>query len=271
MPGSTQPNEDELAAALRVVCAPLLGGLSVDVMPEVDSTNTRLLERAKAGDLSSAVLVGLRQTAGRGRLGRSWLGEAGASLMVSVGLVLNPRDWSGLSLASGLAIADALHPDITLKWPNDLWVDQGTNGRKLGGILIETATVSPALLLAHGHTAPARWCVLGVGINLTARTDIDLRTPSACLREMLPMADVASTAMAVLPAWVRAIKRFEAQGFAPLQARFHARCALAGVDVTLSDGVWGTVQGVDALGALVVHTQSGERRVSSDEVSVKPR
>lgn len=255
------------AEALHAACDPLLNGMAVEVEAEVDSTNTQLLGRARINPVRPALMVSLSQTAGRGRLGRTWHGEPGESLMFSVGLLLDPKDWSGLSLAVGLAIAEALHPDISLKWPNDLWLGKGVGGRKLGGVLIETASTQ----VQFDTPTTARWCVVGVGINLKPRGNTDLRTPSAALSELLPLCDLASTATAVAPMLIKALKRFESQGFAPLRERFHARCALAQEAVLLSDGQSGVVQGVDATGALLVHTQFGDRHVSSDEVSVKPK
>ena len=73
-----------------------------------------------------------------------------------------------------------------------------------------------------------------------------------------------------LPPLVRAVKAFEATGFAPFKDRFNQCDALAGVAVTLSDGMQGTAQGVDDCGALLVHTAQGLRRVTSSEVSVRP-
>lgn len=255
------------ADALHAVCDPLLSGMTVELETAVDSTNTQLLERARIHNARPALMLSLSQTAGRGRLGRTWHGEPGESLMFSMGLLLDPKDWSGLSLAVGLAIAEALHPDISLKWPNDLWLGKGVGGRKLGGVLIETASTQAQFETSN----TARWCVVGVGINLKPRSNTGLRTPSAALSELLPLCDLASTATAVAPMLIKALKRFEAHGFAPLRERFHARCALAQESVALSDGQSGLVQGVDATGALVVHTQFGDRHVSSDEVSVKPK
>ncbi|MCK7493397.1 MAG: hypothetical protein MZW92_19855 [Comamonadaceae bacterium] len=84
--------------------------------------------------------------------------RAGQSLTFSLALPLAPADWSGLSLAVGVSLADSLHPQVRLKWPNDLWLDQ----RKLGGILVETAS--------HGDGQLQRTVVIGVGINI-ARPD----------------------------------------------------------------------------------------------------
>jgi len=95
-------------------------GLVVEVLAEADSSNTRLLERAPGADTSARLLGGEHQSAGRGRQGRPRFTEpAGApgarpgpgTLCFSLGLVLAPADWSGLSLAVGVALAEALHPE----------------------------------------------------------------------------------------------------------------------------------------------------------------
>ncbi len=117
--------------------APELPGLHAQVLPEVDSSNSELMRRARNGDLRPQLLVALAQSAGRGRMGRSWLSQPADALTFSLGLPLHLNDWSGLSLAVGLSVAQSLHPSIELKWPNDLWWHQ----RKLAGILIETANV----------------------------------------------------------------------------------------------------------------------------------
>jgi BirA family biotin operon repressor/biotin-[acetyl-CoA-carboxylase] ligase len=141
---------------------PQLPGLSVEVLAEVDSTNTRLLERARQGDTAACLLVAERQHAGRGRQGRAWQSAPGASLTFSLGLPLSPQRWGGLSLAVGVALAEALHPLLRIKWPNDLWTldDHGAPAGKLGGILIETqgqAAAGPARPAPSGGlAAPAR-------------------------------------------------------------------------------------------------------------------
>jgi len=113
---------------------PLLPGFTVEVLPEIDSSNSELMRRARQGQTDPTLLVAESQTAGRGRMGRVWQSQPGDSLTFSLSLPFAPKDWSGLSLAVGLSLAESLHPDIRLKWPNDLWWQE----RKLGGILIIT-------------------------------------------------------------------------------------------------------------------------------------
>src|SRR5438045_8210934 len=143
------------AEALWEQLTPLLPGLSVEVVARISSTNTALLERARivqpagddtdaaqvrrsvestafgrrAADLQPCLLVAEHQTHGRGRQGRVWQAAPGASLTFSLGLPLAPQDWSGLSLAIGVALAQALDsladghaPRLGGKWPTDRWL-----------------------------------------------------------------------------------------------------------------------------------------------------
>jgi BirA family biotin operon repressor/biotin-[acetyl-CoA-carboxylase] ligase len=250
------------AEALWEQVSPRLPGFTVEILPEIDSTNTELMRRARAGQTEPVLLVAERQTAGRGRLGRAWQGAPGDSLMFSLGLPLSMADWSGLSLAVGVAVAESLHPRVGLKWPNDLWVSDASGDRKLGGILIESALMGAA-------TGP-RQAVIGIGINLAPRPAEGLSTPPAALADLWPEGDApAALARIVLPL-VAMLQDFEAQGFAPVRPRFAARDVLAGRAVRLTDGTEGRAAGVTDNGALLVHTASGMKTVTSAEVSVRP-
>ena len=182
--------------------------------------------------------------------------QTGASLTFSLGLALAPIDWSGLSLAVGLAVAHSLHPGVQLKWPNDLWFD----GRKLGGILIETVAVGEA-----------RYAVIGIGINIERPIAQDLRTPPAALRELLPDVDAAQALGLIALPLVQAVLRFAHEGFGPLRSAYHARDLLYGQALVCTDGTVGEGRGVDASGALLLHTASGLQKISSAEVSVRPK
>jgi BirA family transcriptional regulator, biotin operon repressor / biotin---[acetyl-CoA-carboxylase] ligase len=247
------------AEAVWEAVAPLLPGFTVEVLPEIGSTNTELMRRARAGRMEPVLLVAEQQTAGRCRLGRGWASKAGDSLTFSLGLPLAPADWSGLSLAVGVALAESLHPRVQLKWPNDLWLAD----RKLAGILIETAS------FGEGGQAQ-RYAVVGVGINIAPRDGAGLSTPPAWLQEVLPDIDAGQALLRIAAPLVQAILAFQTFGFAPFQARFNARDALRDRAVTLSDGTTGTAHGTSEAGALLVHTARGMNAVTSSEVSVRP-
>lgn len=247
--------------------APLLPGFSVEVVAEIGSTNTELMRRARAGQCEPVLLVAERQNAGRGRLGRPWqsasTSQAGASLTFSLGLPLAPVDWSGLSLAVGVSVAESLDParqvPVSLKWPNDLWV----NDCKLGGILIETAL--PNVISAQ------RYLVIGIGLNIGVRESEGLSTTPAWVQQWAPDMSAPELLHALVEPLVRAVLRFGEQGFTPFAPRFEIRDALRGREVQLSDGTVGHCDGVGPAGELRVRTDSGLQSITSSEVSVRPR
>ena len=266
------------AEAIWEQIAPILPNFTVEVLPEIDSTNTELMRRAKAGQTEPILLIAERQTAGRGRLGREWhdLAERADSLPAltfSLGLPLSPINWSGLSLAVGVSIATSLHADIGLKWPNDLWLCKDNSDRKLAGILIETCVAGSQ-----------RYVVIGIGINIVAPSDdlsaiqATLRTPAAWLQELLPAVTAADALQRVMLALVQDILQFAQLGFAPYQKRFNALDVLKSRKVSVSgnahverlEGLEGLGRGVNALGEFLILTAQGEMTVNSSEVSVKP-
>ena len=242
------------AEAVWEAVAPLLPGFTVEVLPSIDSTNTELMRRARAGQTEPTLLVAEQQTAGRGRLGRVWQSDVGASLMLSLGLPMAPRDCSGLSLAVGVSVAESLQPTlpplepgqpprIGLKWPNDLWL---SGDRKLGGILVETASfVAPqAAQPATTNGTAARYVVVGIGINVLPRSGEGMSMPPGSLQDVEPGLDAPAALLRIVPPLVAMLQGFEACGFAPVQPRFAARDVLQGRPVTLSDGQTGTAHGV---------------------------
>ena len=268
------------AEAIWEAVAPDLPGFTVEVLPEIDSTNSELMRRFKGGpgmppQLEPVLLVAEQQSAGRGRLGRSWQSRRGDSLTFSLGLPLAPADWSGLSLAVGISIAESLDPPeagqarhaakprIGLKWPNDLWLSTPEGERKLGGILVETASWEGL-----------RYLVIGVGINIRPVPLADSAPAAAVapggLQELDSGLDAPEALLRIVPALVQAVQGFAQFGFEPFQARFAARDVLAGRVVQLSDGTQGTAFGVADNGALRVHTAGGMAEVTSSEVSVRP-
>lgn len=262
--------------------SPLLPGLTIEVLPHIDSTNTELMRRARAGHADPILLIAEQQTAGRGRRGRSWVNAPGDCLMYSLGLVLVPEDWSGLSLVVGLAVADALQPAdsdyadgsprISVKWPNDLWLH---DGRKLGGTLIETATL-PLHAIAQPVAGSAwqtpRFVIIGTGINVcTPVTDETLNTPAAGLHDIDPRWQAGDALLRIMPRLVKDVLAFANSGFAPFRPRFGRVDLLRGQAVHLSDGTVGVAQGVADDGALLIKTSQGVQTIHGSEVSVRPQ
>jgi BirA family biotin operon repressor/biotin-[acetyl-CoA-carboxylase] ligase len=255
-------------------------GFTIEVVPTIDSTNSELMRRARAGQTEPVLLIAAEQTAGRGRMGKVWQSQVGDSLTFSLGLPLAPASWAGLSLAVGVSVADSLakqlaaHPaanttthPVQLKWPNDVWL----GGAKLAGILVETA-----------HTGGNRCVVVGVGINLQPPTLSQLPSDTASagqwpgvlptgLRQHAPDLDATQVLHAVATALLNDVLAFETLGFEAFAQRFAQRDALRDQALVLSDGTQGTGCGVDDDGALLVLTASGMKTVNSAEVSVRPR
>jgi BirA family biotin operon repressor/biotin-[acetyl-CoA-carboxylase] ligase len=256
----------ELWEALR----PLVPGLTVEVVAQTDSTNTQLLQRVRT-DSSACLLVAEHQTAGRGRQGRVWTSQPLNSLTFSWAMPYAPKDWSGLSLAVGLALLEALDPDhrysqLGLKWPNDLCVAQvrpDFSLYKLGGILIETAALRAAAGSAVNKT---RWMVVGVGLNIQAFQWADANLSSSAwscgpvaLQNILPHLNAVDALHLILPQLIRLLLQFEQSGMVPLLERFNARHLLQGQSVRVAAGsaVEGRVVGLNAQGALCVQTKHG--------------
>jgi len=277
------------AEALWQAMVPLLPGLSIEVVQTLDSTNSELTDRlrnagrvqqdrrgGRVGDLAPQMLVAIHQTAGRGRLGRRWHATPGSSLTFSLALPLQREDWSGLSLAVGLAIAEALDPQghrIGLKWPNDLILSEASGdpgeagpdappraGRKLGGILIESVPVGAQ-----------RAAVIGIGINVLPQPVAEADYGAATLAEIWPEATPQDALARIGEPLARTLLAFEHAGFAPLQDAYARRDILLGRPVRTTDAEMpeGVASGVDADGALKVAADGRTRRVVSGEVSVR--
>jgi BirA family biotin operon repressor/biotin-[acetyl-CoA-carboxylase] ligase len=245
----------------------------IEHVAETGSTNSDLLARVHAAEAEQAaafapsLLVADRQTAGRGRHGRHWHGAAGASLTFSLAWPFARADLSGLSLAVGVALADALEPPpanrIGLKWPNDLWLLDAASdvssspGRKLAGVLIETAPF-----------ASGRIAVIGVGINIAAQTVADAASGVAALVEIDATATPAAALQRVAPALIAAMHHFDSAGFAAFADRFAARDLLCGRQVvsdTEGGAIDGVASGVGDDGALLLDRPGGRVQVTSGE------
>ncbi|MDK3026261.1 biotin--[acetyl-CoA-carboxylase] ligase [Cupriavidus taiwanensis] len=263
------------AGALRAMLSPALREWSIELVEETGSTNADLTARCRQAPWSDAGTLRLayRQTAGRGRQGRPWQGQAGMTFSVALPLALAPAQLSGLSLAVGLALAEALGDvapalgaRVGLKWPNDLQID----GRKLAGILIESVPAGPQRV----------WAVIGIGLNLVrdAQMEAALGRQLAGVAEAMPGFDAGRDAPRLLAAVLERLAAmradFLAHGFGPMARRWSAADAYRDQPVRLlHDGqviAEGMARGVDEAGHLLLETAAGLERIASGELSLRP-
>jgi BirA family transcriptional regulator, biotin operon repressor / biotin---[acetyl-CoA-carboxylase] ligase len=253
---------------------------SLRVLARTGSTNADLLAAARAGAPAGAVLIAEEQTAGRGRLDRSWYSQPGAALTFSV--LLRPaevlparRGW--LPLLTGVAMASALRAqagvDVSLKWPNDVLVGAGAPGSapgscgKLAGILAEQAGDA---------------IVVGIGLNVTATED---ELPSGQATSLWLQGAPGLDREAILIAALRDLEHWYLRwcGTAPpgdaaasgLRAEYVRYCATVGRDVRVElpggSVLVGRARDVDDVGRLVVSAEDGAHAVSAgDVVHVRP-
>ncbi len=242
--------------------------LDLEVLDDVDSTNTLLLRKAALGAPSGSCVVAELQTAGRGRRGRQWQTSLGGSLTFSLlwRFSQGAAYLSGLSLAVGVALMRALGDagvsGAELKWPNDV-----VHGyRKLAGILIEL----------QGDMLGPSAAVIGVGINvrLAAQTVeridqavVDLHTLTGASHDRNRLLAV------VLGRLAEVLQEFERGGFASLREEWAGYHAYHGKPVRLimpaGHHLEGTVLDVADDGALVVRSSEGIQRFTSGELSLR--
>ena len=259
------------AAAIQARLAAEGSRVRLQVVDQVDSTSTRLLELAASGAPSGTCLAAEWQSAGRGRRGRHWIATLGGSLTFSLlwRFDRGAGHLGGLSLASGVAVARALAEcgleRVQVKWPNDVV----TELRKLAGVLVET----------NGEIQGPTVAVVGVGVNYR------LGEP-AMERIDQPVADVAACASpapsrsallaSLLSHLGRALDDFERHGFAGVRDEWRRLHAYQGREVRVvppRDPPYDArVTDVAPDGALVVQTADGRTlALASAEISLRPR
>lgn len=234
----------------------------VELLPETDSTNRQLLDRARAGAAEGVVLVAEHQTAGRGRLGRTWEAPSGASLLVSV--LLRPElpleRMHLVTFAAGLAAAEAAeavcgaHP--WLKWPNDLVVEDPDGTKKLAGLLSESVVEG------------GRLSALVVGMGLNVNWPQEQLPPGAIALNTLVGHEVDR--MQLLETWLERLdERYRALPDDDGLADYRQRCSTLGrpVRVEVNDGVVeGEAVEVTPEGHLVVDTGAEQRAFAVADV-----
>ncbi len=264
-PGASRPPIDRAR-----VEASRPGWTTVEIVEQAPSTNALVAARAQDGAAHGLVVVADHQTAGRGRLDRSWVTPPRAALTFSV--LLRPgvpgERWPWLPLLAGVAVVHAVQgaggPSCALKWPNDVMYD----GRKLAGLLVERVETP---------SGPA--AVLGIGLNVSTAPE-ELPVAGAASLATVGFAAVDRTALLlrILEALGDRLAAWSAAGGDPahgLLEDYRARCETVGkqVRVHLPSGAQlvGTATGVAEDGGLVVDTGSGAVTVSAgDVVHVRP-
>jgi BirA family transcriptional regulator, biotin operon repressor / biotin---[acetyl-CoA-carboxylase] ligase len=239
----------------------------LEVVDSTPSTNAALVQRAASHGRSGLVLLAEHQTAGRGRLDRSWVAPPRAGLIMS--MLVRPYDvpvsrWPWIALLTGLAVGAALRSTAgvaaALKWPNDVVIGE----RKVAGILVERVET--------GQHPPA--AVIGVGLNVSltqaelpvaAATSLVLEGAETTDRSVLARA-ILRTLEGLLGDW----QRCGGDAERGLLAAYVQACSTLGRHVLVAlpggESVTGEAVGIDASGRLVVSTGDGTRLFGAGDV-----
>jgi len=245
-------------------------GRRIELFDCLPSTNREAVQLAQAEVEHGTVIVADSQTAGRGRLSRSWFSPAGANLYCSVVLrTARPperlTEWlSWLPLISALAAAEAIEQvssiHVSVKWPNDLLISE----RKVGGILCESGT----------GTRSGPFQIIGIGVNVNIdRTDwpADLRASATSIWEERKIVVDRNRLLAqLLHELEECLDELALHGTSRLALAYHQRSATIGrrVHATLANGeiLVGLAEGVGQDGSLRVQPQAAQPGSETPEV-----
>lgn len=225
----------------------------------IDSTNEEAKRLAFGGGSHGAVIWAKRQTAGRGRMGREWVSSEG-NLYVTVLLQLDSdlETLSQLSFVAAVSMSDTLEaivPDasqIQCKWPNDILF----NGRKLGGILLESFQTPDLSGLQK------RWVAVGVGVNIESFPE-HVMFPATCLREVgVEIISAKIVLSRFIFNFIHTYEKWQKKGFADIQKSWLKRAFQMGkpIEVVVADKmIRGVFESIDAHGQLLMKLADGKR------------
>lgn len=236
------------------------------VIPVIDSTNQYLLDRMDQLPSGYACIAEYQQ-AGRGRRGRKWFSPFGTNLYMSMywQLEQGPAAAMGLSLVIGIVMAEVIQslgaPDVRVKWPNDLYL----NDRKLAGILVELT----------GKTGDAAQIVIGAGVNLLMRSEgaAEITQGWINLQEAGVNIDRNELAAKILNSLREALPIFERDGLAPFIPRWEVLDNFINRPVKLIIGdreVHGIARGIDKQGGLLLEQNGEIKSWVGGEISLRP-
>lgn len=234
----------------------------------IDSTNTHAKELARQGASHGTVLLAGSQSAGRGRLGRSFHSPQGSGIYMSVILRpgCKPRELMHLTCAAGTAMCDAveavcgIRPGI--KWINDLVLQS----RKIGGILTE---------LGFAADGSVDYAVIGIGINCNQPQESfppELQSIASSLYAVTGKPVSTASLIAAMLVCLEAMSRKLLTGKAEIMDRYRRDCLTIGKEVQLHGALTGTAfaLNIDDDGGLLVRLEDGTvHTVQSGEVSVR--
>lgn len=255
------PRPDRPPLALDRVREALGASYDVEVVEAAPSTNALVAARARAGAPEGLVVVAEHQTAGRGRLDRTWQTPPRAALTLSVLLrpALQPADWPWLPLLTGVAVARAVREagaEAMLKWPNDVVVGD----LKVAGLLAERV-----------DTADGPAAILGIGLNVsTTRAELPVETATSLT---LAGTDVDRTALLV-GLLVSLRREYDAwrgpAGRQAVHAAYSGLCSTLGrqvrVELPAGEAVTGVAAAITPGGGLVVESGTGRLTVGTGDV-----
>ena len=231
-------------------------GREIHYFDEIASTNTWLLEQSAP---DGCICLAENQSAGRGRLGKSWESSRFGAILLSLGWRLNNSAVRGMSLVSGIAVMESLRrvgvQRVELKWPNDILI----GGKKAGGILVEISALNS---------------VIGIGLNYMVSDSVAAKIdqPWIDLTSVGVQIDRDQLVVELVKNHDRVLTGFTERGFAGFADQWNLANAYRGQPVQVVSGsrvIYGTASSVDETGALLIVGDGVVHRIFSGEVSLR--
>lgn len=241
---------------------------TIEIVLQTNSTNALAMSRASSGCGSGYICLAEQQSEGRGRRGRKWQSPIGANIYLSCVWEFfdGAAALEGITLAVGVVIGELLEQagvkGVSLKWPNDVLIDEA----KVGGVLLEM-TGDPS-----GHCQ----VIIGIGVNHGMPLSIAANIDQAWTSVELHSPDLTRNLLAsrLISGLVAMLTEFQSNGFEPFRARWRRLDGFRGRQVVIRTGaaeVEGLADGIDDTGGLRLVTPSGLEIYKGGEVSVRPK
>lgn len=229
----------------------------------LDSTNEEAKRQALSGAEEGLVVWARRQTAGRGRRGRTWISpEGGLYFSILVRPECPANQAAQLSFLSAVAVGEAAAPhlqspeSLTFKWPNDLLI----GGRKVCGILLESG----------GAAQGVSWLVVGIGLNLASHPENADYPATSLAAEGATHIEAEALLTAIIHSFDGWLRRWRTEAFVPVRSAWLARVKGLGEEIIVrlpEQSVKGVFKALNPDGALILEVPGeGERIISAGDV-----